>query len=208
VVVSAGGTHETLDPVRFIGNRSSGKMGFAVAEAARDRGAAVTLVSGPVALATPYGVRRIDVTSTLELAEALREATAGCDALVMAAAPADFRPAAPSGEKIKHTAEGLVVGLVENPDVVAGLSGTFVKVGFAAETNDLAVNARAKLAPKGLDFIVANDVSARDAGFAVDTNRVTIIDASGAAEELPLMSKLEVADRILDRVVALLQKRA
>ncbi|MEX2245223.1 MAG: bifunctional phosphopantothenoylcysteine decarboxylase/phosphopantothenate--cysteine ligase CoaBC [Dehalococcoidia bacterium] len=207
IVVSAGGTQEALDPVRYIGNRSSGKMGFAIAEAARDRGAAVTLVCGPVALSTPYGVTRMDVVSTEEMAAALRDAAATCDALIMAAAPADFRPANPSGQKIKRTAEGMVVGLEPNEDIVAGLSGGFVKVGFAAETQDLLENARAKMARKGLDLIVANDVTAEGAGFSVDTNRVTFIDAAGATEALPLLSKLEVADRILDRVAKLAATR-
>jgi phosphopantothenoylcysteine decarboxylase / phosphopantothenate---cysteine ligase len=206
VVVSAGGTQEPIDPVRFIGNRSSGKMGFAAAEAARDRGAGVTLVTGPVALPAPYGIRRVDVRTTADMADALRAATSECDALIMAAAPADFRAASAADHKIKRTAEGIAIELAPNEDVIASLTGRFVKVGFAAETQDLLENARDKVARKGLDLIAANDVSATDAGFNVDTNRVTLIDASGNAEELPLLSKYDVANRILDRIVALLAR--
>jgi len=207
VVVSAGGTHEPIDPVRFVGNRSSGKMGFAIAEAARDRGAAVTLVSGPVALPTPYGVERVDVNTTAEMAAAVATATAGCDALIMAAAPADFRPSRPVDQKIKRSGESIAVELVPNADILAGLKGRFLKVGFAAETQNLRANAEAKIAKKGLDLIVANDVTAPNAGFAADTNLVTLIDAEGTVQELPLLPKYDVAQRILDRVVDLLAAR-
>jgi phosphopantothenoylcysteine decarboxylase/phosphopantothenate--cysteine ligase len=205
--VSAGGTHEPLDPVRFIGNRSSGKMGFAIAEAARDRGASVVLVCGRVALATPYGVERVDVETTAEMAAAVRAQTERCDALIMAAAPADFRPAAEAQQKIKRTGASLSIELVPNEDIIAGLSGRFVKVGFAAETEHLGAHAREKIAKKGLDLIAANDVTAPQAGFAHDTNRVTLIGADGQAEELPLLTKYEVGHRILDRVAALLAAR-
>jgi phosphopantothenoylcysteine decarboxylase/phosphopantothenate--cysteine ligase len=208
IVVSAGGTQEPVDPVRFVGNRSSGKMGFAIAEAARDRGALVTLVSGPAALATPYGVERHDVRTTAEMAEALRAATEGCDALIMAAAPADFRPATAADQKIKRTAESLSIELVPNDDIIAGLTGGFVKVGFAAETEQVLVHAHGKIAKKGLDLIAANDVTAPQAGFAADTNLVTLISADGTVEELPLLSKYEVGNRILDRVVAVLARRS
>jgi phosphopantothenoylcysteine decarboxylase/phosphopantothenate--cysteine ligase len=207
IVVSAGGTHEPLDPVRFIGNRSSGKMGFAIAEAARDRGAHVTLVCGPVALATPYGVSRIDVRTTDDMASAIGHATNGCDALIMAAAPADFRPAAVADQKIKRTGATLSVELVPNADIIGGLNGDFVKVGFAAETEHVAENAAGKIAKKGLDLIAANDVTAPQAGFGHDTNRVTLIGADGVIEELPLLSKYEVGHRILDRVVRILASR-
>jgi len=207
VVVSAGGTHEPIDPVRFVGNRSSGKMGFAIAEAARDRGASVTLISGPVVLDTPYGVTRIDVNTTAEMGDAVAAAAGGCDVLIMAAAPADFRPAHPAGQKIKRTAESIAVELVPNADILAGLKGAFVKVGFAAETQHLRENAEAKIAKKGLDLIVANDVTAPNAGFASDTNLVTLIDAQGGVQELPLLSKYDVAGRILDRVQDLLAAR-
>ena len=204
IVVSAGGTQEPIDPVRFIGNRSSGKMGFAIAEAARDRGARVTLVSGPVALSTPYGVQRIDVRTTEEMSEALRCAVRDCHAVIMAAAPADFRAAAVADQKIKRAGTGMRVELTPNADIIAGLDGPFVKVGFAAETQALREHAAAKIAAKGLDLIVANDVTAPSAGFAHDTNVVTILDPGGHAEELPVMSKYDVAQRILDRVVPLL----
>ncbi len=207
IVVSAGGTHEPLDPVRYIGNRSSGKMGFAIAEAARDRGAEVTLVCGPSALPTPYGVRRIDVETTAAMAEAVAQASKDCDAVIMAAAPADFRPAAAAEQKIKRTGEAITIELVPNADILAGLKGSFVKVGFAAETEHMLENAHAKIGKKGLDLIAANDVTKPAAGFATDTNLVTLIDASGTLEELPLMTKREVAERILDRVAAILKQR-
>ncbi len=207
VVVSAGGTQEPIDPVRYIGNRSSGKMGFAIAEAARDRGAAVTLVCGPVALATPYGIDRVDVRTTAEMAAAVQRATDGCAAVIMAAAPADFRPANAAGQKIKRTGDAISVELVPNPDIIAGLKGPFVKVGFAAETEQVLVHAHAKIAKKGLDLIAANDVTAPQAGFATDTNLVTLISADGTVEELPLLTKYEVAHRILDRVADILARR-
>jgi len=207
IVVSAGGTQEPIDPVRYVGNRSTGKMGFAIAEAARDRGARVTLVSGPVSLPAPYGVERIDVGTTAEMAAAVQRATDGCDVLIMAAAPADFRPAAQAEQKIKRTGETLTLELVPNPDIIAGLTGPFVKVGFAAETEQVLVHAHAKIKKKGLDLIAANDVTAPQAGFAADTNLVPLVDADGNVEELPLLSKYDVAHRILDRVVAILAKR-
>lgn len=207
IVVSAGGTHEPIDPVRFIGNRSSGKMGFAIAEAARDRGAQVTLVTGPVALPTPYGVERIDVRTTAEMAEAICAASRGCDAVIMAAAPADFRPAEPSAQKIKRTGEALTLRLEPNEDIIAGLHGDFIKVGFAAETHDLLASAKEKVQKKGLDLIVANDVSAPDAGFGADTNRVTLITREGRVDEYPLMSKYGVASQIVGRVAALIDQR-
>jgi phosphopantothenoylcysteine decarboxylase/phosphopantothenate--cysteine ligase len=207
IVVSAGGTQEPLDPVRYIGNRSSGKMGFALAEAARDRGASVTLVAGPSALPTPYGVQRVDVTTTAEMGDALRAASAACDAVIMAAAPADFRPIAAADHKIKRTEASVSVDLAPNADIIAGLDGPFVKVGFAAETRDLLDHATDKLARKRLELIAANDVTAGDAGFSADTNRITLIDAQGTIEELPLMSKYAAAHRILDRVAALLAQK-
>lgn len=207
IVVSAGGTQEPIDPVRYIGNRSSGKMGFAIAEAARDRGARVTLVAGPVALATPYGVERIDVRTTPEMAAQVQWASEGCDAVIMAAAPADFRSAQPAERKIKRTDESISIDLAPNEDILAGLAGGFVKVGFAAETDQLLENAHSKIAKKGLDLIAANDVTKPAAGFSHDTNLVTLIAADGTVEELPLLSKYDVAMRILDRVVPLLHAR-
>lgn len=201
VVVSAGGTQEPLDPVRYVGNRSTGKMGFAIAEAARDRGAFVTLVTGPVALETPYGVHRVDVSTVAEMLVALEQATATSDAIVMSAAPADYRPANPSDHKMKKGAgDDLTVELAKNPDIIASLPGGGVRVGFAAETRNLADYAKAKIPAKRLDFIVANDVSAAGSGFGTDTNQVTIFSADGGSEELPLLSKYAVAMAILDRV--------
>lgn len=201
VVVSAGGTQEPLDPVRYVGNRSTGKMGFAIAEAARDRGAFVTLVTGPVSLETPYGIHRVDVSTVAEMLVALEQATADSDAVIMSAAPADYRPANPSGHKMKKGADdGLTVELAKNPDIIATLPGGGVRVGFAAETRNLAEYAKAKLPAKRLDFIVANDVSAAGSGFGTDTNQVTLFFNDGRHEELPLMTKYAVAMAILDRV--------
>jgi len=204
VVVSAGGTQEPLDPVRFVGNRSSGKMGFAIAEAARDRGARVTLVSGPVSLDAPYGVRLVDVTTVAQMLTALEGATADADALVMAAAPADFRPDNPAPQKLKKAPgqESMALTMARNPDILATLKGGGVRVGFAAETEHLAENAVQKLAAKRLDFIVGNDVTAAGSGFGTETNQVTLFHADGRVEELPLMSKYAVAQAILDRVAA------
>jgi phosphopantothenoylcysteine decarboxylase/phosphopantothenate--cysteine ligase len=207
VVVSAGGTREPLDPVRFIGNYSSGKMGYALAEAARDRGAEVVLVSAATALATPYGVTVVPVGRAAEMRDAVAAHCQDADALIMAAAVADYEPASPAEHKIKRKGEAMVIELRETPDILASVRGDFVRVGFAAESRDLEENARDKLQRKGLDLIVANDVTAPGSGFGSDTNRVVILDASGAVERLPLLSKRQVADRILDRVVPLLKER-
>jgi phosphopantothenoylcysteine decarboxylase/phosphopantothenate--cysteine ligase len=213
IVVSAGGTQEPLDPVRYISNHSSGKMGFALAEAARDRGAAVTLIATPgtAALDTPYGVHRVTVTRTADMLDAVLAACREADALVMAAAPADFTPTRSAGHKIKKDGSGrLQIDLEETPDILKAVYRSkipLVRVGFAAETDDLLANAREKIGRKGLDFILANDVTAADAGFGVDTNRVTLLDRHGAVEEWPLLSKLEVSHRILDNVRTVLQQR-
>ena len=202
IVVSAGPTQEPLDPVRYVGNRSTGKMGFAIAEAARDRGARAIIVAGPVQLDTPHGCERINVATVAEMLSALQTATVAADAIVMSAAPADFRPAHPAPQKMKKAvgANEMMVELTKNPDILASLPGGGVRVGFAAETENLAENAVAKLASKRLDFIVANDVTAIGSGFGVDTNQVTFFHADGRVEELPLMSKYEVGHAILDRV--------
>jgi phosphopantothenoylcysteine decarboxylase/phosphopantothenate--cysteine ligase len=209
VVVSAGGTREPIDPVRFVSNYSSGKMGYALAEAARDRGADVTLVSTVSAtMPCPYGVRVVPVETVAEMREAILAACRDADALVMAAAVSDYRPASRAEQKIKKGGdEGLVLELVKNQDFLLEVPDTLVKVGFAAETQELLANARDKLRNKRLDLIAANDVTAPGAGFAVDTNRVTILDPDGGVEELPLMPKYEVSHRILDRVAALLERR-
>ena len=210
IVVSAGGTQEPLDPVRYVGNRSTGKMGFAIAEAARDRGAHVTLVTGPVALETPYGIHRVDVNTVAEMLVALEQATADSDAIIMSAAPADYRPANPSAHKLKKSSDegALDIGLVKNPDIIATLPAGGVRVGFAAETRNLEEYARQKLPAKRLDFIVANDVSAAGSGFGTDTNQVTIFHSDGRHEELPMMTKYAVGLAVLDRVAARLSRGA
>jgi phosphopantothenoylcysteine decarboxylase/phosphopantothenate--cysteine ligase len=204
VVVSAGGTNEPIDPVRYVGNHSTGKMGFAIAEAARDRGARVTIVTGPVALETPVGIERVDVKTVAEMLAALDVATSRSDAVIMAAAPADFRPDAPAGQKIKKQPgqERLALELVLNPDIIATLPSGGVRVGFAAETENLAEYARRKLTSKRLHFIVANDVTAAGSGFGTETNEVVILHDDGRVEELPLQSKYAVGHAILDRVAA------
>ena len=205
VVVSAGGTQEPIDPVRYVGNYSSGKMGYAVAEAARDRGADVVLVSGPVALAAPYAVRVVSVQRAAEMRDAVVAECADADAVIMAAAVADYRPAEAAGQKIKRRQDELALSLVRTPDILAevGRRPGLVRVAFAAESEKLLANARRKLEDKGLDLIAANDVTAEGSGFGSDTNRVTLLDRQGE-EELPLMSKYEVAARILDRTVSLI----
>jgi phosphopantothenoylcysteine decarboxylase / phosphopantothenate---cysteine ligase len=208
IVVSAGPTQEALDPVRFVGNHSTGKMGFAIAEAGRDRGARVTLVCGPVALETPAGVDRVDVKTVAQMLAALESATAASDAIIMAAAPVDFRPAYPATQKLKKSPgdDSMTLELARNPDIIGTLPGGGVRVGFAAETNDLAAYAKAKLVSKRLDFIVANDVTMAGSGFGTETNEVTIFHAGGRTEEFPLQSKYAVGMAILDRVVARLPK--
>jgi phosphopantothenoylcysteine decarboxylase/phosphopantothenate--cysteine ligase len=207
IVVSAGGTQEPIDPVRHISNRSSGKMGFALAEAARDRGATVILVSAPTALTPPVGVKVVQVQTTLQMRDAIADAARKADALLMAAAPADYRPAAIAERKLKKGTEALTLELVRTPDILSEVRGDFIRVGFAAESENLVENAKEKLKKKKLDLIAANDITATDSGFAADTNRVMLIDRSGKVQKLPLLPKSEVADKILDRVVALLPKK-
>ncbi len=212
IVVTAGGTQEAIDPVRFISNHSSGKQGFALAQAALDRGASVTLITAPTTQPTPVGAARVDVRSAAQMADAVVTACADADALIMAAAVADFRPETEVDQKIKRSGrEGYRLTLSKTADILAavaeqkGKTGKpTITVGFAAETQNLIENAREKLAKKKLSLIVANDVSASDAGFFVDTNRVTIIDAGGGVEQLPLMSKVEVAEAVCERVERLL----
>ncbi len=210
VLVTAGGTHEPIDPVRVIANRSSGKQGFALAQAALDLGAEVTLITGPVHLSSPVGVRRLDVSTASEMRDAVLSTLEGTDALLMAAAVADFRPVNVVESKIKRRKGPPEVQLEATDDILELVTShneePKVVVGFAAESQDLIKNARTKLEEKGLDLIVANDITAADSGFAVDTNRVILIDATGAVEELPLLSKIEVAEEVLERVVALLGK--
>ncbi len=208
LIVTAGGTREPIDPVRYVGNRSSGKMGYALAEAARDRGARVTLITGPTALPAPWGVDVVPVETASEMEAAVLSACEQADALIMAAAVADYRPEEASSQKLKKTGEPLTLRLVQNPDIIAEVSRRFgdrlVKVGFAAETCDVLPEAARKLAAKGLHLICANDVSEPGSGFGTDTNRVTILARDGTREDLPLLPKEEVADRILDRIQVLL----
>jgi len=199
VVVTAGGTKEAIDPVRFIGNRSSGKMGFALAQAARDRGANVTLIT-TVPLKTSAGMEVVNVESAREMKKAVEDAVVGADVLIMAAAVADYQAEKASGSKIKKDGDVLELKLIKTPDIISEVKGSFIKVGFAAESENIIENALTKMKEKGLHFIVANDITATNSGFEADTNRVTIIDKKGKIEELPLLSKREVADSILDRV--------
>ena len=204
VLVTAGPTREELDPVRFISNYSSGKMGYAIARAASRRGARVTLVTGPTCLDAPWGVEIIPITSALEMREAVLERYASSSVVIKAAAVADYRPARRAVDKIKKTDQPETVELVRNPDILAELGankgGQFL-VGFAAETESLLKNAAKKLNGKNLDLIVANDVGQTGAGFNVDTNIVRLLFRDGRVEELPLMEKDDVANVILDRVM-------
>lgn len=229
VVISAGGTQEAIDPVRYIGNRSSGKMGYTLATEARDRGAHVILVSGPVALPAPYGIELHCVETALQMRDAVYRFITDADVLIMSAAVADFRPAQVAAHKIKKTSSRdtgqhetgeLELHLVANPDILAELAASLngvtgsrpvpplkrrlVRVGFAAETQNLVEHAQEKLHYKQLDLLVANDVSRDDSGFGSDTNKVLIFHAEGAMEDLPVMPKTGVAAAIWDRIVPLL----
>ena len=210
VLVTAGPTREMIDPVRFLTNRSTGKMGYAIAEAARDRGAEVVLVSGPVNLAPPAGIRVVNVLSTEDMMKAVTAEFEGCDCAVKAAAPADFTPQDYSGDKIKKTgADGITLTLKKTPDILASLGeikGDRVLCGFAAETRELGAYAVEKLRRKNLDLIVANDVSRADAGFGTDTNSVSVYLADGSSAEYS-GTKRAVADRVLDEVFKVMKSR-
>ena len=208
LVVTAGGTQEPIDPVRVITNRSSGKMGYAIAEAARDRGAGVILITTPTALAHPVGVKIVQVETAGQMKESVENSVAQADALIMAAAVADYQVAEVANNKIKKEQGGLVLNLVNTPDILSEVNGNFLKIGFAAESQDLIANARKKVKAKNLDLIVANNITEEHSGFGKDTNKVTLIGRDGMPEDLPLLSKRDVADRILDRVVRLLKERA
>jgi len=208
IVVTAGGTQEPVDPVRCLTNRSSGKMGYALAEAARDRGAKVVLVSAPTALPRPGGIDVVNVGTAQEMYEAVKKAVAKADALIMAAAVADYRPKKVSKSKIKRErASSLTLELERTPDILTEVKGKFLRVGFAAESENLVANAKGKLDKKRLDLIVANDITAEGSGIGADTNQVVIIDRKDKVEKLPLLPKREVADRILDRIVEFLTKK-
>jgi len=206
VLVTAGPTREDIDPVRFLSNRSSGKMGYAVARAAARRGAKVVLVTGPTALETPRGVERVDVRSAEDMLRAVEARFPECTLAVFAAAVADYRAVEPSESKIKRTQDALTLRLEPNPDILATVArekGDRLVVGFAAETDNVAENARKKLAQKNADVMVANDVTAEGAGFDVDTNMVTLLSCDGRDLALPRLTKAEVAERILDEVLRL-----
>lgn len=210
VLVTAGPTREKLDPVRYITNRSSGKMGYAIAEAARDRGGIVTLVSGPVQLPKPQGVNTVDVISTQDMYDVMTERCPDQDIVIQAAAPADFTPESVAEQKIKKQGDGkLTLELRQTPDIAAAVGQLKrpgqVLVGFAAETENVEGNARKKLKSKNLDMIAANDVNAPGAGFDVDTNVVTFITRDGQ-ETLPCLPKRQVADALLDRAARLLSR--
>jgi phosphopantothenoylcysteine decarboxylase/phosphopantothenate--cysteine ligase len=206
VIVSAGGTRQPIDPVRFISNRSSGKMGYAIAEAARDRGADVTLVSA-ACMPDPAGIKVVKASTVDEMRNAIVPSSSSADLLVMAAAISDFTPARVSDQKIKKQGSGgMSLELAQVEDFMPQAHGRYlVKVAFAAETSNVETNAAAKASPKGAAFVVANDVNEPGSGFGTDTNRVTFVDAAGNSEALPLMAKLDVAHAILDRALPLLK---
>jgi phosphopantothenoylcysteine decarboxylase / phosphopantothenate---cysteine ligase len=214
VIITAGGTQERIDPVRVITNRSSGKQGFALAQAALDLGAEVELISAPVHLDTPMGAKRINVETAQEMLETVKNSISNADVLIMAAAVADFRPKSPAQEKIKKLNGIPTIQLETTPDILNTVvelkrekKWSLITVGFAAESQRLLENARHKLETKTLDMIVANDISIKDSGFNVDTNRVTIINADGSAEPLPLLRKDQVAFEIIKRISSLLSNR-
>lgn len=210
VVVTAGPTEEPIDPVRHISNRSSGKMGYALAEAARDRGASVVLVSGPTALGDPAGVEVVRVRTAREMLDAVMGRLEGADVIIGAAAPADWRPATVASQKIKKGSGAMTLELEACEDIIGTAGkhkGRRVVVGFAAETHDLLEHAAAKLAAKNLDFIVANDVTRPGAGFGSDFNEVRIIHSDGRIEEIPLMPKRDLAHKVLDEVARLLRRK-
>jgi phosphopantothenoylcysteine decarboxylase/phosphopantothenate--cysteine ligase len=209
VLVTAGPNREPIDPVRFISNRSTGKMGFALARIARGRGAAVTLISGPTSLIPPHGVSFRSVERAVEMHQAVMECYPAATIVIMAAAVADYRPAHVATQKIKKGSRSLTLELERNPDIAAELGrqkGDHLLIGFATETEDLITNAQRKLIEKNFDLIVANDVTQKGAGFATDTNIVTLIDRTGKVEHLPLMTKDEVASIVFDRILALKER--
>ncbi len=205
VLVTAGPTQEAIDPVRYLSNHSSGKMGYALARVARRRGAEVTLVTGPTALAPPSGVATVRVTTGREMARAVDAAFTDATVVIMTAAVADYRPAMPRDRKLKKGSEMLTLSLTLNPDILRGLGarkGQRLLIGFAAETDDVVAEARRKLRSKRLDLIVANDVTLPGAGFGAEANAVRLLDVHGGDESVPLMAKEDVAERVLDWVVA------
>ena len=212
LLITAGPTYEKIDPVRFIGNYSSGKMGFALARAAAERGAEVTLVAGPVSLPTPHeAVRRIDVESALEMYDAAMSAFPEQDAAILCAAVADYRPAEQATSKIKRKESEMVIRLVANPDIAASLGAVArtdqTLAGFALETDNARAHAADKLRRKRLDFIVLNSLSDEGAGFRVDTNRISTLRADGSQTDFPLKTKAEVAEDIIDELFAAIEAK-
>jgi phosphopantothenoylcysteine decarboxylase/phosphopantothenate--cysteine ligase len=207
-VITAGGTQEPIDPVRCITNYSSGKMGYALARAARDRGAYVTLITAPTALPRPACVDVIDISTAQEMYDAVKSNILKADVLIMAAAVADYRPVKSVKKKLKRQDSlSLSLELERTPDILEEVRGNFIRIGFAAESDNLIVNAGEKLKNKQLDLIIANDITASDSGIGSDNNKVIIIDSKGNTEDLPLILKTEVADRILDRIVLILKTK-
>ncbi|MDA3927157.1 MAG: bifunctional phosphopantothenoylcysteine decarboxylase/phosphopantothenate--cysteine ligase CoaBC [Kiritimatiellae bacterium] len=201
ILITAGPTREYLDPVRFMSNRSTGKMGFAIAEAAVARGHEVTLISGPVILGTPPEVSRIDIETARDMLAAVQKELPEHDALVMCAAVSDFRPKITTCHKLKKSTMPPVIELIANPDILHCIQpekGNRIFVGFAAETDNIFIEAERKLKEKGLDLIVANDITQVDAGFEVDTNRVTLIHPEQEPEKLPLMSKAALGEKLIE----------
>lgn len=209
IIVTAGPTREYIDPVRFFSNRSSGRMGYAIANAARDRGARVILISGATSLPRPEDIEHIDVITTHDMKKAVMDYLPGASMLIMAAAVTDYKPRKPFLKKLKKSGRSLVIEMEETEDILAGVgrsNGNSILVGFAAETDDIVRNAEMKLRKKNLDLIVANDITLEGAGFESDTNIATIIDREGRIQELPMMHKRDLAHIILDRAIDLKER--
>ena len=207
IVISAGGTQEPIDPVRVITNNSSGKMGYAIAEAARDRGAEVILITAPTTLPDPPSITVKNVTTAAEMCSLVLSEVIDSDALIMSAAVADYRPKTSAEQKIKKSNSGLTIDLTKTEDILEKATGNFVKVGFSAESENLVSNATEKISRKSLDLIVANDITDPDSGFGKDTNKVVIIDDQLQAEHLPILTKYDVGNEILNRVLKVLATR-
>ncbi len=207
IVISAGGTQEPIDPVRVITNNSSGKMGYAIAEAARDRGAEVILITAPTTLSDPPSITVKNVTTAAEMCSLVLSEVTDSDALIMSAAVADYRPKTSAEQKIKKSDSGLTIDLTKTEDILEKATGNFVKVGFSAESENLVSNATEKISRKSLDLIVANDITDPDSGFGKDTNKVVIIDDQLQAEHLPILTKYDVGNEILNRVLKVLATR-
>ncbi|GIS83283.1 MAG: peptidase ClpP [Dehalococcoidia bacterium] len=207
IVISAGGTQEPIDPVRVITNNSSGKMGYAIAEAARDRGAEVILITAPTTLSDPPSITVKNVTTAAEMCSLVLSEVTDSDALIMSAAVADYRPKTSAEQKIKKSDSGLTIDLTKTEDILEKATGNFVKVGFSAESENLVSNATEKISRKSLDLIVANDITDPDSGFGKDTNKVVIIDDQLQAEHLPILTKYDVGNEILNRVLKVISTR-